>query len=628
MAESYTAVGDFLLLKQRSQDGLGTLWRAGELERAGFRRIVWLRLFDQAGLDRTALEAEAPVVQQLSQAFKATNVVRNTTFAMADGVPCLAYDYVAGQPLDQLLSRVARDQFPVAVDNALLIVEKLSAALCAALAFELRGEPLVHGFLVPHLVIVGNDGEAMVAGFGLAKGLLANLDRVAVQELAAPYLAPEVLETYAPSRRADVYSLGTILYQLLCGHPLPAEPAQRAAALAAPQLALDEGPMPADIVAILRKSLADLPEDRYSSAVDFKRDLEKLLYGGAYSPTTFNLALFMDRLYRQDIEEEDRDLQRERTIDVTPYYRPPKVAGEAPVAAAPASRTGLYVAGGAIVILLAVVGFLLFGRPAAQSPQNVADLIQSEVTRQLAAKEAQLRAELDREKQETDKLRQQLAAQQKPGASVAPSEAQRRQQEELQRQIAAREEEQRKREDELRKVQQQRAQAESQVAPTAVAVVPTSAPVVPTAVPQPTAAPKAVATRAPERAEAVTPTAVGVTASLTPTRSATTVREGDLVDFTQIDTAPEVLIDARPTLSRTAARSRARGVVIVSVLVDEKGLVDSVKVLRGFPTPRLGVDEACVEAAKQYRFRPATKDGVNVKTWYTLTFGIDLSKTR
>ena len=55
------------------------------------------------------------------------------------------------------------------------------------------------------------------------------------------------------------------------------------------------------------------------------------------------------------------------------------------------------------------------------------------------------------------------------------------------------------------------------------------------------------------------------------------------------------------------------------VLVNEKGGVDDVQVLRKFQTPDLGVDEACVAAARKYRFRPASKNGVPVKTWTTVT---------
>ncbi len=368
MADTYETFGNFLLLKKRSEDGLGSLWRAGEMERAGFKRIAWLRRFDHPGLDRTALEAEIGVAGQLAPALKATNIARNAAAGTENDVPYLAWDFVPGQPLDEMLSRVAEEHFPVAIDNALLITEKIAAALNAALAVELRGEALTHGFLIPQMVVVGNDGEAIVTGFGLARGLLANLDRVDVHGMAAPYLAPEVLHTSSSSRRSDVYSLGAILFHLLTGQALPAEPEERAAALEAPQLAMEEGPVPEDVLTILKRALAPRAEDRYSSAADFKRELEKLLYGGAYSPTTFNLALFMDRLYRQDIEDEDREIQKEKGIDVSTYYRPPKAAAEATAAtqAPSSSRTGLFVALGAVVVLLAVVAYLVVVRPQAQ----------------------------------------------------------------------------------------------------------------------------------------------------------------------------------------------------------------------------------------------------------------------
>ena len=171
MADTYTSFGKFLLLKQRTQDGLGTLWRAGEMDRNSFKRIVWLRRFDQVGLDRAAITGEIGAANQIAQVLKATNVVRNAAYGTEAGVSFIAWDYVPAQPLDQVLARAVQEQFPIAIDNALLIVEKLAASLAAATAVDVRGEQLVHGFLIPHLVLVGNDGEAQVAGFGLGQGL-------------------------------------------------------------------------------------------------------------------------------------------------------------------------------------------------------------------------------------------------------------------------------------------------------------------------------------------------------------------------------------------------------------------------------------------------------------------------
>lgn len=637
MADTYSRFGEFLLLKQRAQDGLGTLWRAGEMERNGFKRIVWLRRFDQAGLDRTALSADVAAGNQIAGILKAANVVRNATYGSEGGVAYVAWDYVPSQPLDQVMARASQEQFPISIDNALLIVEKLAASLAAASAVEVKGEPLIHGFLVPHLALVGNDGEAQVAGFGLARGLRANLDRAAVRKLAEPYVAPEVLAKVPATGRSDVFSLGAILFHILSGQPLPADPLLRTAALSAPTLAFDEGPIPQDVLAIIRTALAQLPDDRYASAAEFKKELEKLLYGGAYSPTTFNLALFMDRLFRNEIEQEDRDLQRERAVDVGAYYQPPKSeAPLQPVAAPTASRTGLYAAIAGGVVLLLVTGYLLLSRSSGPSGADqeaqkrmLQDLVNTQVAQALQAKEAQLRKELDAEKARTEELRKQLDTQQgAAGAKPVSAEEQQR----LKRELAAREAEQRQKEAELLKVrQQQQVEAEKarQVAAQAqarLAAQPAPAAVVPTVAPPLATAPQVAPTHLPVvPTEAPPPEPPPAAAG-----PASTVREGDLVDISQVDVQPQPLVKGKVTLpaSVTATRTGLSGDVVLRVLINEKGGVEEVKVQRRFEPPKPAIDDACVEAVKQYRYRPAMKDGQKVRVWITMTMQIKVQPSR
>jgi TonB family protein len=637
MVDAYSSFGKFLLLKRRSQDGLGTLWRAGEMERTGFKRIVWLRRFDQAGLDRAALAADLAGANQLASTLRATNVVRNAAHGSEGGIPFLAWDYVPAQPLDGLLARVVEEQFPIAIDNALLIVEKLAAALAAASAIDAKGEPLVHGFLVPSLVVVGNDGEAMVSGFGLSRGLRANLNRAAVRTAAAPYLAPEVLAGEPPSARSDVYSVGAILFHLLTGGSVPGEPAERDGALERPQMAFDEGAVPQDVLAILRKTLAGRPEDRYASPAEFKRELERLLYGGAYSPTTFNLALFMDRLYRGEIEEEDRELERERGIDVGPYYQPPRAEPPQPppppVEEKKPGRTGLYAAIAGAVVLLAVIGYLLISRPSSppvidQEAQRrmLQDLVNTQVAQALKEKEDQLRRELEAEKAKTDELRQQIEKQ-KQVPSAGPRQGAGEEQQRLQRELAAREAEQKRKEDELARLKQQqleeakareaKVQAAVKVAPpTAAPVIAMSPPVAtPTAALPPTPPPAVPTTPAAEPTAAQPVAEVGMAGGL-----GASVREGDLVDFTKVDSPPQLLTESKVVVPRTAVVSRVpvSGYVILKVLVNDKGGVDDVEVLRPFAPARPGVDEACIEAVRQSRYKPAMKGGQRVKTWITV----------
>ena len=308
---------------------------------------------------------------------------------------------------------------------------------------------------------------------------------------------------------------------------------------------------------------------------------------------------------------------------------------EAPETPSVPNRTTLYAAIAAGVVLLLVIGYLILSRPSMPSAVDqeaqkkmLQELVNTQVAQALREKEDQLRKELEAEKATTEELRKQLDKQKQgnPGAKQISAEEQQR----LQREIAAREAEQKRREDELTKIKQQqeaeaaktRQQAALAETKLALKAVPTAA--VPTQVPMTAPAPQAAWTQPP-----VVPTVVpaGSTAAPPPEQPPVTtglgsaVSEGDLVDFSQVDAQPQSLVEGKVTLPRSAALAKApaSGYAILRVLVNEKGGVDEVKVLRPFQPSRPGIDEACAEAVKQNRYRPAMKDGKKVKTWITVT---------
>jgi protein TonB len=99
----------------------------------------------------------------------------------------------------------------------------------------------------------------------------------------------------------------------------------------------------------------------------------------------------------------------------------------------------------------------------------------------------------------------------------------------------------------------------------------------------------------------------------TPQQQAPAIREGDLVDVTELDKLPEPLGIIRPVYPPLAAAQRAEANVILSALISENGDVTEVKVLRG--DSRFGFNEAAIRAMRSVRFTPAIKDGKRVKTW-------------
>lgn len=615
MGEAYGTFGQFILFKEILKDELGQLFRAGEFDANGVKRTVWLRRFDANAIPSNEVGAAFDKGRQVGELLQAANVASGVSYHTEDGVAAMAFDYTASQPLARLFEKVTEEGFPVPVDNALLIMEKLALGLSSALVLESGGQALAHGFLHPGMVVVTNDGEGIVSGFGVGENLLGLLDHPDLAENIKPYLAPEVLVNRTAGKKGDVYSLGAILFQLLTSSALPSDPEERAAAIDNAEMAYDEEPIPDDIKALLTRSLAQRPEDRFSSAADFKKQLDKLLYGGNYSPTTFNLALFMDRLFRSDIERDESDRGIEAQVDVQSYLQPEPE--EEPVEvigpSEPAKSKALYIgiAAAAIVILSLITFWVTRGPSQEEVAQAAAEVAaqraaQEDRIRELAARlvdekmkeqEDQIRGELEESQKRIEDLQKKLQDSQKKTTSAAEKK---RAQDDLQKQIEAEKEIQRQQEVALEREHLQ-AEAEAQKEAEAAAqeevvnAEPEDAPVE-VAAAQPTAVPQPVQ----------------------PTAAPVTVTENQYVDPSEVDTLAAIIKEEAVKWPSAAKRARRRGMVIVQATVDATGRVESVKVLRADETG-FGIPEAVTDAVKKYLFKPGTKDGVKIKTHATVT---------
>jgi protein TonB len=101
------------------------------------------------------------------------------------------------------------------------------------------------------------------------------------------------------------------------------------------------------------------------------------------------------------------------------------------------------------------------------------------------------------------------------------------------------------------------------------------------------------------------------------------VQVGDLVGPGPGVVPPSLVNRPSPVYPPMAKMQRVEGTVSVEVLVDENGAVRDTRFIKRVPQ-NVGLNEAAMTAAQQAKFRPATKSGVRVKMWYTLTFPFKL----
>jgi hypothetical protein len=314
-------LGEYLLVAQLGEDSLGTVYRA--LYAADERRFVRLRVLQSAELSRDAI-ARAIEENALREAMVHDAIVARGQFDEVEDVPYMTWDETSGWTLDAMLARVRALGIRIPAEYALLIAERIAAALEHAHQTVADGHPSDHGLLWPGFVSISNDAAVRVGGFGVAEGVLPSITSPRLLAEIGPYVAPEVRCAGLVGANADVYSLGAILIELLTG---------RRPSLDTPSAELRAGdPRSEELEAFLRKCLAPAAE-RFESAIDAHRCLQQIVTGNPFSLYTANLALFLYKLLNPESQAVASTADMESTNPVVVHG--PVLAAEAEVAPPP-----------------------------------------------------------------------------------------------------------------------------------------------------------------------------------------------------------------------------------------------------------------------------------------------------
>ncbi len=193
-------------------------------------------------------------------------------------VPYIVMEYVDGMTLRQLMASGRR----LLPERAL----EITGGTLAALDYSHR-HGIVHRDIKPANVMLTRGGDVKVMDFGIARAL-ADSGQTMTQQSAvlgtAHYLSPEQARGEVVDSRSDLYSTGCLLYELLTGRPpftgeSPVSIAyQHVSEQPVPPSQLDPSVTP-QIDAIVLRSLAKNPVDRYQTAAEMRTDVERAIAG-------------------------------------------------------------------------------------------------------------------------------------------------------------------------------------------------------------------------------------------------------------------------------------------------------------------------------------------------------------
>ncbi|QOJ14755.1 MAG: protein kinase [Planctomycetia bacterium] len=280
--EPPTMIGPYRVIRELGRGGMGVVYEA---EQAEPNRRVALKVLhpgmDTDGRSERMFRREVQTLGRLRHVGIATI---HEAGRASDGRPYFAMELVSGASLTE---HARRAELPLTQRL------ELFRRVCDAVAYaHQRG--VIHRDLKPSNILVDVTGQPKVLDYGLAKALapddaipaLTGNDETARIQGTLPYMSPEQVRG-VPAEidvRSDVYSLGVVLYELLCGQ-LPYRVNRLQLAEAARTICEDAPVRPSalspavrgDLETVLMKALGKSPDERYSSVAALGEDVERVL---------------------------------------------------------------------------------------------------------------------------------------------------------------------------------------------------------------------------------------------------------------------------------------------------------------------------------------------------------------
>ncbi|NEA26107.1 serine/threonine-protein kinase, partial [Actinomadura bangladeshensis] len=262
-------VPGYRVLEQVGEGGFSVVYRAHQerLDRMVALKVLSVGTVDSAAMRR--FQRECKITGRLSGHPNIVTVLDTGT--TRGGRPYIAMEYFEHGALTDRLAR----EGPLPVADVLRIGVKMAGALAAT-----HETDVLHRDVKPQNVLLSRYGEPALADFGIAR-LVDSFDATHTQAFTPHHAAPEVLEGRPPGVGADIYSLGSTLYQLLAGRPAFKGPAGEGIAPLMLRI-LHEAPppiprpdVPPQVVDVIARAMAKAPEQRFATAVEFARALQR-----------------------------------------------------------------------------------------------------------------------------------------------------------------------------------------------------------------------------------------------------------------------------------------------------------------------------------------------------------------
>lgn len=311
-------LGGFRLIREIGCGGMATVYLGYKLKHAGVRQLAAVKVIHpHLARDADFVDMfldEARIVSHIDH----PNVCRVLDFGKSDGTYYLAMDYVMGETWASVAERLSADTELMTPVLAQVLAQACEGLHAAHGAQDAYGNPLriVHRDVSPQNIMVGYDGSVRVLDFGIASASdRLHATRGGAVKGRLSYMAPEQMRGLPVDRRADVWSLGVVLWEGLARKRLFPESNDAKTVLAVthdalPPLSGSGQPVPGILQSIVQKALLRERETRYASARELGLALSRFAMKSMTPIGMPELSECMQRLFASELDQK-RVLLRE-----------------------------------------------------------------------------------------------------------------------------------------------------------------------------------------------------------------------------------------------------------------------------------------------------------------------------
>jgi len=338
--------GKYVLMRKIAMGGMAEIFKAKTAGAEGFEKdIVIKRILPHFTEDEAFVKMfidEASITSKLQHA----NIVQIFDFDLCEGTYFIAMEYVEGVDLKKVIDDGVKSGKPLSVAQCVWIMMELSKGLHYAHTKEVKGKPLniVHRDISPHNAMVSFTGEVKLMDFGIAKAAQRSTKTMAgTVKGKVAYMSPEQARGKSLDGRSDLFALGIMLWEMLTHKRLflgdsDFETLTNVLKSDPPPPSSINSAVPADLDAIVLKTLAKDRDERHANVEAFSRDLTRWYYSNVTDLEAEALKPYMQNLFSEDIEQLKAFAAEERGL--------PRPDGGADAAPADADRTMALPAGG------------------------------------------------------------------------------------------------------------------------------------------------------------------------------------------------------------------------------------------------------------------------------------------